>query len=146
MPMRHHRFPREEPNNAPHHEHRPYFVAHISASHHRQGHRTQAATANRRLTRAVSERLKNGVGRSPRVVTGRHLLCLRALRSVRYPAQALGRLPWLALDLARARRLRPRLLITASSCLDSPHEGARNAADSRTRRRAWASLAPLTSR
>ncbi len=73
-------------------------------------------------------------------------VCLRALRSARYPAQALGRLPWLALDLARARRLRPRLLITASSCLDSPHEGARNAADSRTRRRAWASLAPPTSR
>ena len=41
------------------------------------------------------------------------------------PTQALGRLPWLAPDLARARRLRPRLpMKTASPCLDSPHEGA----------------------
>ena len=45
------------------------------------------------------------------------------------PTQALGRLPWLAPDLARARRLRPRLpMKTASPCLDSPHEGAHNTA------------------
>ena len=45
------------------------------------------------------------------------------------PTQALGRLPWLAPDLARARRLRPRLpMKTASPCLDSPHEGAHNIA------------------
>ena len=80
------------------------------------------------------------------MVTGRRLLRLRVLRSARYPAQALGRLPWLALDLARARRLRPRLLITASSCLDSPHEGARNADDCRIWRLDPASLAAPTGR
>ncbi|EEH64927.1 hypothetical protein HMPREF0058_2218 [Actinomyces urogenitalis DSM 15434] len=49
-------------------------------------------------------------------MTGRH----RCSGCRSYPAQALGRLPWFALDFARERRLRPRLLIVASSSLDCP--------------------------